>query len=154
MLKEKNYLGWSLQFNDVTSDINNPRIKLSFTSCIVNKKIKNADKKFKKPGTIINMLIDSTTASVTSAKSIYQLITGLFWISGGKPKRRFRKRPTSCISESTMRPVTFPASLPLPVLTKELTVKKERWKINRRILKGGEKKNRILNQKTRSTMNK
>lgn len=38
----------------------------------------------------------------------------LFWISGGRPKSLLRNRPTSCISESTIRPESFPLSFPLP----------------------------------------
>jgi len=40
--------------------------------------------------------------------------THLFWMFGGNPKRRLRKRATSCISESTIRPESFPGSFPLP----------------------------------------
>lgn len=38
----------------------------------------------------------------------------LFWMFGDNPKRRLRKRATSCISESTIRPESFPGSFPLP----------------------------------------
>lgn len=44
----------------------------------------------------------------------WPVTTNLFWISGGRPKRRLRKRPTSCISESTIRPEIFVPSFPLP----------------------------------------
>jgi len=40
--------------------------------------------------------------------------TDPFWISGGSPKILLRNRPTSCISESIMRPDNLPRSLPLP----------------------------------------
>uniref|UniRef100_A0A0A9ILA3 Uncharacterized protein n=1 Tax=Arundo donax TaxID=35708 RepID=A0A0A9ILA3_ARUDO len=32
---------------------------------------------------------------------------------GANPRRRLRKRATSCISESTIRPESFPVSFPL-----------------------------------------
>lgn len=78
-----------------------------------------------------NLLVQNILAYCTLSKKYKNQIinsdnTNLFWVSGGSPKSLLRNRPTSCISESVIRPNNLleSSSSPLNIRSQHLLARK------------------------------